>query len=322
MIDSSDENPGERINLILKTVFELLWFEPDGLYVSEIIKYLRNSIPFTELETGYYPFAPYIPRYEVVMRIGTIPLEKAGWLVKTKNGRWFITNTGRNACLKYKGSAEFFEASIQLFEQWKLEENKRLALFDSDPYNTAKDFSTSQIRQYLEILDIKDIRIIVASLLKVLGCHIAWNAPNKEDDSPIDMICSMDPLGLKSPKILVHISKCSEISTTITIDAFSKKLGSNDFGMFISFGGFSDDAQKHAIELKQPNISLFNLERFLDLWVKNIGKIDQEGYAKLPLRPIIFLGIPGHLRQPPDYSLGQRQIPSIPPWITSTSDLK
>jgi restriction endonuclease Mrr len=311
MFDSSNENSRERINLILKTVFELLWFEPEGLYISEIIKYLKATIAFTEFETGYYPFAPYIPRYEVIMRVGTIPLVKAGWLEKTKNGRWFITTTGRNACYKFKGSEEFFKASIQLFQEWKSREYSRLTLFDEDPYNTAKDFSSAQIKQYLEVLDINDIRIIVTSLLKALGCHIVWTVPFKEDNSPIDMICSLDPLAIKPPRILVHISKCSEITTSANIDDFSKKIELNDIGMYISFGGFSDGAQEHAIELTRPQIRLFDLQRFIDLWVDNIGKIDQVGYSKLPLRPIHFLGIPGHLKSPSENRPNEMNISTI-----------
>jgi restriction endonuclease Mrr len=302
MLDQIDEIPRERINLILKTVFELLWFETEGLYVSDIIRYLRATIPFTEFETGYYSFVPYIPRYEVIMRIGTIPLVRAGWLEKTKNGRWFITSTGRIACNKYKNSEDFFDASIQLFQQWKFRENKRLDLFDSDPFNTAKDFSTSNIRQYLDILDIKDIRLIIASLLKALGCHVLWNVPDKEDNSIVDMICSLDPLGLRPPRLLVHISKCSEITTSNNIDAFSRQIEPNDIGMYFSFGGFSEGAQEHVLKLPQPRIRLFDLDRFINLWIENVGKIDQEGYAKLPLRPVYFLGLPGHLRSLPDNS--------------------
>jgi hypothetical protein len=296
MIKISSEIPRERINLILKTVFELLWFEPEGLYVSDILKYLKKTIHLTEFETGYYPFVPYIPRYEVIMRNGTDPLVKAGWMVKTKNDRWYITTIGRNECIKYKSSDEFFAESIQLFQQWKSKENERLALFDSDPYNSARDFSNAKIRQYLEILDIKDVRLIIASLLKVTGCHIIWTAPNKEDNSSVDMICSTDPLGLKPPRILVHIAKCSVETTSAHIDDFSKQLKPNDIGMFFSFGGFSEGAQEYALGLKEPRIQPFDLYRFIDLWVENLEKIDQEGFAKLPLRPIHFLGIPGHLR--------------------------
>ena len=282
----------QRINQILKTVFELLWFEPQGLYITDIIKYMRDAIPFTEYENGYYPFAPYSPRYEVIIRVGTIPLVKAGWLEKTKNGRWTITPAGRKACLRYSDSQEFFEMSIHLFQEWKTNENKRLAQFTSDPFNNAQEFSWAQIRQYLELMDAGDIRIIVAALLRALGCHIAWTAPNQEDNNPIDMVGALDPLGIKSPRIAVHIENNSVVSTTEDIDMFSQALDPSDVGIFFSFGGFSDGLHEFSIQNKQPSIRLIDLERFVDLWVENQDKIDPVAFSKFPLRPIHFLALP------------------------------
>ena len=115
-----------RISEILRLVFDLLWFEPQGLYVSEIMRYIQTTVPLSEYESGYYSFAPYSPRYEVVIRVGTIPLVRAGWLEKTKNGRWFITEAGREACKRYKNAGAFFEESVRLFVQWKSSENNRL----------------------------------------------------------------------------------------------------------------------------------------------------------------------------------------------------
>jgi restriction system protein len=292
MTDISADITIQRINQILKTVFELLWFEPQGLYVSEIIKYLKDAIPFTEYETESYPFAPFIPRYEVIVRVGTIPLVKAGWLEKTKNGRWFITLAGRNASYRFKDSKEFFEMSVQLFQEWKANEIKRLAQFDSDPFNNATEFSWAQIKQYFEVIDIRDIRIIVSSLLKSLGCYITWTVPFKDDDSLVDMICSMDPLGLKPPRMVVHIAKCSEVTTEEGLEIFSRDLRPNDVGIYFSFGGFTSGLQEFAIEKKQPTIRLIDLERFVDLWVENLGKIDQVGFSKFPLRPVHFLALP------------------------------
>jgi restriction system protein len=295
MTDIPLEFSDQRINQILKTVFELLWFEPQGLYVSEIVKYLRDAISFNEYETGYYPFTPYIPRYEVIIRIGTIPLVKAGWLEKTKNGRWFITNAGRKACHRINNSKEFFEMSIQVFQEWKTQENNRLAQFDSDPFNNAEEFSWAQIKQYFEVLDIKDIRIIVSSLLKALGCHITWTVPYKEDDSLIDMICSQDPLGLKPPRIIVHIAKCSNVATVEDVELFSKDLRPDDVGIYFSFGGVINGSQEFVIEKKQPIIRIIDLEHFVDLWIENLEKIDKVGCAKFPLRPIHFLALPDYL---------------------------
>jgi restriction endonuclease Mrr len=295
MTDMSPEFSNQRINQILKTVFELLWFEPQGLYVSDIVKYLKDAINFTEYETGYYPFAPYIPRFEVIVRIGTIPLVKAGWLEKTKNGRWFITNAGRRACRNVSNSKEFFEMSIQVFQEWKMNEDYRLTQFDSDPFNNASEYSWAQIKQFFEILDIKDIRVIVSSLLKALGCHITWTVPYQEDDSMIDMICSQDALGLKPPRMVVHIAKSSDTTTLEDVELFSRDLKPNDVGIFFSFGGTINGSREYVLEKIQPIIRIIDLERFVDIWKENLDKIDQAGYAKFPLRPIHFLALPDRL---------------------------
>jgi hypothetical protein len=295
MTDISPDIPITRINQILRTVFELLWFEPQGLYVSEILTYLKDAIPFSEYEIEPYPFAPYIPRYEVVVRVGTTPLVKAGWMEKTKNGRWFITLAGRNACFRFKDSTDFFEMSVQLFQEWKLKENNRLARLEADPFVQAGELSWTQIKQYFDILNIRDIRIIVSSLLKALGCYITWTVPLKDDDSPVDMICSLDALGLKPPRLVVHIAKVSEITSNEDLAIFSKDLLPTDVGIYFSFGGFSKGLQEFSIEAKQPLVRLIDLERFVDLWVSNLKKIDNLGYSKFPLRPIHFLAVPGRI---------------------------
>lgn len=295
MIESDIEIPTHRINLILKTIFELLWFEPQGLYVSDLLKYIRKSIPFSDFENESYPFAPNIPRFEVIMRVGTIPLVKAGWLEKTKNGRWSITPYGRNASYKYSNMEDVFSASIQAIQEWQAKEEKRIAIFDSDPFNNAQEYASSQIRQYLELLDVKDLQIIISSLLKALGCFIIWDMPINDESGQFDMVLSLDPVGLKPPRIIVHVAKYSEVSTFEMIDHFSEKLGQNDTGIFFSLSGFALDAHQYSLNLKKPSIRLIDLDVFLNLWIANIGKIDQIGISKFPIRPVHFLGIPGQI---------------------------
>jgi len=298
MIEPESEIPPQRINLILKTIFELLWFEPQGLYVSDLMRYLKKSIPFSEYETGYFPFGPNIPRFEVIMRVGTIPLVKAGWLEKTKSGRWYITTYGRNASYKYSNMDDVFSASIQAIQEWQAKEEKRLVIFDSDPFNSAQEFASSQIRQYLELLEIKDLRIVISSLLKALGCFSTWDLPVNVDSGQFGMVFSLDPIGLKPPRLVVHVAKFSEVSTLEKINEFSESLGQNDTGIFFSFSGFSADAHQYSLDLKKPSIRFIDLDDFLNLWITNIGKIDQIGISKFPIRPVHFLGVPGQMRLP------------------------
>ena len=281
-----------RISEILRLVFDLLWFEPQGLYVSEIMRYIQATLPLSEYETGYYPFAPYSPRYEVVIRVGTIPLVRAGWLEKTKNGRWFITEAGREACKRYKNAEDFFEESVRLFVQWKSNENNRLVQIGVNPFNFAAENSWEQIRQYIDSMDMRDLREVVSVLLKAMGCYIAWSGPIGEDHELIDLICYMDPLGLNSPRIIVHVANKSQVSTRDGLSAFMNVLKPNDVGIYISLGGSTNDLNEFALTQTQNRVRLIDLETFVALWVENQPKIDQENRIKFPLKPVYFLSFP------------------------------
>jgi restriction system protein len=281
-----------RISEILRLVFDLLWFEPQGLYVSEIMRYIQATVPLSEYETGYYPYAPYSPRYEVVIRVGTIPLVRAGWLEKTKNGRWFITEAGRDACKRYKNAADFFEESVRLFVQWKASENNRLVQIGANPYNFAVENSWEQIRQYIDNLDMRDLREMVSVLLKAMGCTIAWSGPIGEDSELVDLICYMDPLGLNSARIVVHVANKSQVSTRDGLSAFMNVLKPNDVGLYISLGGSTNDLTQFAMTQTQNRVRLIDLETFVDLWVEHQSKIDQDAHVKFPLKPVYFLAFP------------------------------
>ncbi len=281
-----------RISEILRLVFDLLWFEPQGLYVSEIMRYIQATVPLSEYETGYYPYAPYSPRYEVVIRVGTIPLVRAGWLEKTKNGRWFITEAGREACKRYNNAADFFEESVRLFVQWKASENNRLVQIGANPYNFAVENSWEQIRQYIDNLDMRDLREMVSVLLKAMGCTIAWSGPIGEDNGLVDLICYMDPLGLNSARIVVHVANKSQVSTRDGLSAFMNVLKPNDVGLYISLGGSTNDLNQFAMTQTQHRVRLIDLETFVDLWVEHQSKIDQDARIKFPLKPVYFLAFP------------------------------
>jgi restriction system protein len=284
----------KRINEILRLVIELLWFEPQGLYASEIIRYIQSTLPLSDYEIGYYPFAPYSPRFEVIIRVGTIPLVRAGWLEKTKCGRWFITPAGRDACKRFTNSEEFFEMPVQLFLEWKSNENFRLAQLSTNPFNNAVEYSWDQIRQYIDILDVQDLRTVVKVLLKALGCYTVWSADYNEKDEPVDLVCYQDPLGLNAPRIIVHIANVSQVSTLENIKNFMGFLKQGDSGIFISFGGFENSLKEFPLVQTQNPIRLIDLEKFVDLWVENRQKIDPEDRTKFPLKPIYFLTFPEH----------------------------
>jgi len=47
-----------------------------------------------------------------------------------------------------------------------------------------------------------------------------------------------------------------------------------------------------ALAQTQHRVRLIDLETFVDLWVENQSKIDQDSRIKFPLKPVYFLAFP------------------------------
>jgi hypothetical protein len=284
----------KRISEILRLVFDLLWFEPEGLYASEIMHYVRTKVPLSTFEAGFDHYAPYAPRYEVIIRVGTIPLVRAGWLEKNKNGRWLITEAGREACLRYKNSEDFFEESIRLFQEWKAAQNHQLAQISANPVSRAQEYSWEQIRQYIDSIDMDELRGCVGALLKAIGCHVVWvkSKNKKETNVSVDLICYLNPLGLNSSRVMVHIANKTQPSTVEGLSSVMRALGPGELGLYISFGGLTSTLKDFALTQTQNQIRLIDLETFIDLWVENQNKIELEYRMKFPLKPVYFLSFP------------------------------
>jgi restriction endonuclease Mrr len=107
-----------RIGDLLRSVIELLWTKPEGLSAREILAFLPEMTALTEYEAGYPP-ASNIPRYERIIRLATIPLVRAGWLIKSSKGRWILTEAGRKACRKYPNAQELYTEANQIYEASK-----------------------------------------------------------------------------------------------------------------------------------------------------------------------------------------------------------
>jgi restriction system protein len=128
-----------------------------------------------------------------------------------------------------------------------------------------------------------------------LGCYVSWTAPDEQEDQPIDLIGYLNPLGINSPRLVVQIANKSAVSTKEAVSSFGNILTAKDVGIYVSFGGFANDLKESPFVLTNNEIRLIDLEKFVNLWVENQDKIDQENRSKFPLKPIYFLSFPEHV---------------------------
>jgi len=272
-----------RIGELLRSVLELLWTKPDGMPARQVLAFLPEVTPLTEYERGFAP-GSNTPRYERIVRLATMPLVKAGWLVKTPKGRWIITDEGRQAARRYANARELYKEALRLYE-----ESRQSTPSYGMVVEEAEEKSWEQIHKYLLDTHRTDFRTLVAELLRAMGYHVAWVAPPEKDHGQIDLVAHADPLGTSSPRILVQVKHKGQPVTMEGVTSFISLLGANDYGLFLSSGGFTGEVMQEILTDPTQRTTLLDLENFFDLWVDHYEKLSDVAKQRFPLKKIYFL---------------------------------
>ena len=245
--------------------------------------YLPQVAALTEDENAYA--APGgVPRYEKIVRLSTIPLVHAGWLVKNNKGRWYITEAGREACRQFPNAQELYKEALRLFE-----EVKQGAPAAAMVVEEAEEKAWEQVQKYLVETRRLEFRTLIAELLQAMGYHVAWIAPPEKEHGNIDMVAYTDPLGVKGPRILVQIKHKGQPTTMEGMKSFLSTLNEKDYGLLVSSGGFTWEVTEEIGTETFQKTTLLDLENFFDLWVRYYDKLSDEAKARFPLKKIYFL---------------------------------
>ncbi|MGB8214320.1 MAG: restriction endonuclease [Anaerolineales bacterium] len=269
-----------RIGEFLRIVFVQLWQESAGLPVGDILAHIPEATHLSEYESGISP-STRTPRYEIAIRLATIPYAKAGWLVKSK-GRWLLTDDGKRACKNFPSAEAFYEEATLLFDDWQ-ESRSLLALITE----AAEETAWEQIRSYLQEMRSYEFQTLVGDLLTAMGYRMAWAAPPEKERGFINFVVHADPLGISSPRIKVHILHSGQPVLFEGLKTFMSILGDEDAGIFVSSGGFTGSVLEEA--QRSPRLALIDLEAFFDLWVEHYDRLTPAARGRFPLKPINFL---------------------------------
>jgi restriction system protein len=281
---------------LLRNVFEILMAEPEGLQAKDVLTRLESKVEFSKFERGSYQSSPGTPRWHKILRFATIPLVKAGWLTKER-GVWTVTDDGRSAFKTHKDPEAFYRVADRVYQDWRssrpkpVEEPEELEERVEQvriTYEQASDDSWSEISDYLQNMDPYDFQALVADLLRAMGYHVSWVAPRGKDYG-VDIIAYTDPLGATKPRIKVQVKRRAEPTGAEGLRAFMSVLGDDDLGLFVSSGGFSNDADDQARLQERRKVTLIDRSRLLDLWIEHYDKLSQDARQRMPLRPIYFL---------------------------------
>ena len=129
---------------------------------------------------------------------------------------------------------------------------------------------------------------LVAGLLKAMNYHVNWVSPPGKDGG-VDIVAHTDPLGTQVPRIKVQVKRVAQKVDKDGLKSFIAMVNEDDVGLFVSTGGFTRDAEDFARSQERRKVTLINLERLLELWIRYYPKLDDLARVRLPLTPIYFL---------------------------------
>jgi restriction system protein len=273
----------KRAGELLRGIFEILWDNPDGLTAREVLSRIPQVVKLTEEEISLST-GTNMPRYEKIVRIATIPITQVGWLAKNEKGLWYITNDGYEVCSGFSNVQDFYQAALrQSYERRRSIPENVMTL------EVAQEAAWVQIKKHLFNLSLSELQTMLAELLRVMDYYPSWMAPSEKHRGKINLIAYTDPIGVKGQRILVQIIHKGQAVTQEGIKSFASILSTNDFGMIVSMGGFTNEAAQELSLVALQKISALDAVSFFNLWETYYGELSEDARRLLPLKAVNFL---------------------------------
>ena len=116
-----------------------------------------------------------------------------------------------------------------------------------------------------------------------MGFRATSSSPGR--DRGVDIIAHPDALGFGKPRIKVQIKHRSSSVSGPDMRNFLATVDRDESGLFVSTGGFTNDARLEA-EKARETITLLDRDGFISLMLEHYEKLDPEFQAKVPLRKL------------------------------------
>ena len=137
------------------------------------------------------------------------------------------------------------------------------------------------IKDRVQKLAWDEMQDLVAGILRAMGYRTVVSGPGA--DRGKDIIASPDGLGLEQPRVRVEVKhRTKERIGAPNIRSFIGALRQSDRGLFISTGGFSQEAHYEAERSSIP-VTLLDLDALVALLVQHYESVDVETRAMVPL---------------------------------------
>jgi len=287
----------KRIGEIQRAVLKLLDQHPEGLQAKRVIAQCAETLQLTPFEQSGYPDRPGSRRFDWILRFKSIPLVKAGWLIKN-GGVWSITPEGKRALETYRDPVAMKRAASLKYHEWKTDRpDEDLPEVASEgasrsvaTLEEAEEEAWIEVSNFLSAMPPYDFQELVGGLLRGMGYHVSYIAPPGRDQGT-DITAHVDALGIQGVRIKVQVKRRADKVDVEGVRSFLAVLGSDDVGIFVCTGGFTSEAWREARTQERRKITLLDGSSLFELWVEHYQKIPDEQRRLLPVKPIYYLNL-------------------------------
>lgn len=135
-------------------------------------------------------------------------------------------------------------------------------------------------------LDWEEMQSLVAGLLRGMGYKTTISP--KGPDRGKDILASPDRFGFEEPRIVVEVKhRPGQKMGSKEITSFLGGRHSADKGLYVSTGGFSQEARYEAERAKIP-LTLMDLEMLVDALLEHYPQFDEETKRLLPIKQLYW----------------------------------
>ena len=160
-------------------------------------------------------------------------------------------------------------------------EDETIAVVGLDIEQTTRDFIRKRLATALKGYLFE---AFVAELLRAMGYHA--RVTQRSGDGGVDVIAHRDELGIEPPIIKVQVKSSGGTTGDPEVSALYGKVDTNEVGLFVTLGTFSEQAKKFAGS--KPKLRLVNGEEVLALIMRHYDAFDAQYKSLIPLKRVLI----------------------------------
>jgi len=156
---------------------------------------------------------------------------------------------------------------------------------DSELLDNIKEQSREFIKDKINRLGPYELQDLVAGVLRAMGYKTQVSEPGP--DRGVDIFASPDGFGFEQPRIFVECKHRKASMGPNEIRSFLGGRHKDDKGLYVSTGGFTQEAKYEAERASIP-ITLMDMDKLVDAVLEHYENFDTETRVLLPLAKVYW----------------------------------